>query len=156
VLSDGRLASGSYDFTARLWDVSRPTSAPTVLQHHSIVKDFAVLDGGILASTDGKVHLWDVSSASDQPLALLGGHTGYVVSLAALPRGLLASGSSDKSVRVWSVAARTCVAVLEGHTAEVKALAALPDGRLASGSDGEDGMIRVWELRPHTKGCALQ
>ena len=71
-----------------------------------------------------------------------------MVSLAALPQGLLASGSGDKTVRVWNVAAHTCVAVLQGHKSNVRGLAALPDGRLASGSMGDDGVIRVWELRP--------
>ena len=110
----------------------------------------AALDGGILASgcSDGKVYLWDVKSASDQPMALLEGHTYAVDSLAALPRGLLASGSSDRTVRVWNVAARKCVAVLQGHTGTVCSLAALPDGRLASGSYDDEDVIRVWELRP--------
>jgi WD40 repeat protein len=146
LLPDGRLASGGAG-GIRLWDLSTRTCTAE-WKVDTLVMSLAALEGGRLASGcfKGLVHLWNTASGARE--AALAGHAGKVQALAALPRGLLASGGDDTLVRVWSVAVRACVAVLKGHTASVYGLAALPDGRLASGSMGDDGVIRVWELRP--------
>ena len=161
--SEGILASGGGDGAVRLWDVSQLslsglTPAPRVLQHpgqYTYISALAALEGGYLATGFGNaVYLWDVGSASDQPMAVLQGHTNEVLCLAALPRGLLASGGRDGAVRVWSVAARTCVAAVQGHSDPIWELAALPDGRLASGSienpmgsnHRDTRALQVWEV----------
>jgi len=95
---------------------------------------------------DNKVYFWDVSSASDQPMALLEGHTGTVRSLAALPpspKDCLPVGAVTRQRACEMLQHRMCVAVLEGHTETVWALAALPEGRLANGSEGEGGVFLV-------------
>ena len=154
MLPDGRLASGGADETVRLWDLST-RACTAVLQHADSVYALAALDGGCLASgcDDSNIYLWNPTSGTRE--ALLKGHTDSVLSLAALPQGLLASGSSDMTVRVWNVAARTCGPVLRGHTSLVTGLVALPDGRFASGTDGDEDVIRVWELQAAVAATTL-
>ena len=50
--------------------------------------------------------LWDVQEISDQPLAVLDGHSKPVLTAAFHPGGgLIASGSGDNSVRLWGIEA---------------------------------------------------
>ena len=165
VLSDGTVASGSWDRTVRLWDVGTRRCVAMLVGHTESVNALAVLSDGRLASgsDDKSVRLWDVVARAC--VGVLEGHTGWVWALAALPDGRLASGSADKAIRVWDTrpvaavggavgvaairsgrAHVTSVVVLEGHTNWVFALQPLPDGRLASGS--WDHTVRLWRSAP--------
>jgi WD40 repeat protein len=92
LLADGRLASGSYDETIRLWDVA--IGAETArLEADTWVRALCVLQDGRLASgsNDDTIRLWDVARGTET--ARLHGHVGGVHVLCLLPDGRLASGS---------------------------------------------------------------
>lgn len=132
--SCAQLASGSSDFTVRLWGTR------SVLKGHTgTVFSLAYLDADRLASgsADHTVRIWDVMH--NTCLETLNGHTRSVQALIVLPSGLLASGSWDKTVRVWE---DHHVSVMRGHQEWVTALAVLEDGTLVSG--GLDRTIRRW------------
>jgi hypothetical protein len=155
---DGKtIATGSYDLTVRLWDVS---SAKELLQ----MGDLGDVVLSVVYSPDGRtlaaavrrqgVKVWEVP-------------TGRVVHEIATPRQVvalrfspdgktLAGGTGgDRTdepgeVRLWDLASGRLRATLQGHRAEVKALAFTPDGRfLASASDaprpGEGGSVKFWD-----------
>jgi WD40 repeat protein len=132
--SCAQLASGSSDFTVRLWGTR------SVLKgHQGDVRSLAFLDSDRLASGSGDrtVRIWDV--VHNTCLGVLSGHMAGVHSLVALPSGSLASGSADATVRMWD---DHHVSVMRGHQAWVTVLAVLEDGTLASG--GLDRTIRRW------------
>ncbi len=154
---DGRwLATGSWDATARLWDLNAPDPAagPVVLAgHKNGVTTLAFSpDGRWLAtgSYDGAARLWDLSAPD--PAAspvVLAGHTGEIYALAISADGRwLATGGADGAARLWDLAAPDPAAgpiVLAGHKNGITTLAFSPNGRwLATG--GGNGDARLWDL----------
>ncbi|WP_233849334.1 DUF4062 domain-containing protein [Paraburkholderia sp. HD33-4] len=142
VLADGRLASGAWDHTIRLWNPASGACEATLEGHTSGVSALAVLADGRLASgsSDHTIRLWNPAGGACE--ATLEGHAGPVSALAVLADGRLASGSGDNTIRLWHPASGVCEATLEGHAKSVSALAVLADGRLASGA--WDCTIRLW------------
>ncbi|GEM_PF-4508136 len=98
----------------------------------------------IASSGDGNtVRVWDAETG--EPLLLLYGHEGRVMSVAWSPDGSqLASASADHTIRIWDANDGSLMSVLEGHTDWVFAVAWSPDGRQLA-SSGLDGTVRIWE-----------
>jgi WD40 repeat protein len=115
--SDGRrLISGSFDYTAILWDVS-PVTAP---------------GAGTIAAP-----------AILKPLHRLKGHTDNVNAVGFTPDGARAvTGSYDKDLRLWRVADGQEIAVMKGHADKVRSLDVARDGTIASGD--WSGEVRLW------------
>jgi len=105
-----RLAVGSSDFTATIWDVETGTNVLTLPRDPA--HGFRALafspDGRWLASggTDCTVKVWNARTGG-AALHTFRGHQGNVrrLKFVQLPEGLnLVSGSSDKTVKFWSLA----------------------------------------------------
>jgi WD40 repeat protein len=104
--------------------------------------------------SDGTIRIWD--SATDEEIATLNGHVGWVRALNVVGDGPhLASGGLDGTVRIWDVATRQQLAVLKGHASGIQAIAVCPDGTwLASG--GLDETVRIWDLSSSRERAVLQ
>jgi len=144
---DGRcLASGSHDFTIRLWDTDSGACTRTLTGHSDFVWSIAWSpDGRCLASgsQDHTIQLWD--PASGACIRTLLGHKKLVNSIAWSPDGsCLASGSFDETIRLWDPATGTCIHTLTGHSYGVRSIAWSPDGRCLASADN-DNTIRLWD-----------
>jgi len=161
---DGRwLATGSWDDTARLWDLKAtgPATEPIILRGHegpvvalafSLPSEPAEGHSRWLAtgSWDDTVRLWDLTASDPaaEPIVLRG-HKGGVRAVAFSPEGRwLASGSGDDTARLWDLKASDLLAkplALHDHESDIVAVAFSPNGRwLATGS--LDATARLWDL----------
>jgi WD40 repeat protein len=146
---DGQtVLTGSYDGTARLWDL-RTGKVLRVLTGHSehVVcvawrPDSAQVATG---SWDGTARIWD--PASGDCLAILSGHDGWVSSVTWSPDGThLATGSRDNTAAIWDGTDGRFIRELAGHTDWVRSAEWRPDGRqLLTGS--YDNTAALWDAR---------
>jgi len=100
VLPDGTLASGSDDYTIKIWDVKTGKRIKTLCGHTSWIRSLAVLSDGSLVSgsDDYTIKIWDVKTG--KRIKTLNGHTRCIRSLVVLPDGTLASGSHDNTIKI--------------------------------------------------------
>lgn len=168
------LLSGSFDQTARVWDV--PDPLPKMGEKPVVVKKERVLLQGhsraveaVAVSPDGQLLAtgsWDaqllVRDRDGKKVVLAGRFQRGVMCAAFSPDGkYLAAGSSAGSagptgeVRVWDVAAKAEVAYRGDYPGGVLGVAFTPDGK-AVASVGNDRALHLWkhadskELQTHT------
>ncbi len=135
ILTDGTLASGSWDTTIRLWNHNNGLYNITriLTGHSAYIDSLTCLSDGTLVSGSGDktIKLWNTSTG--KIIKTLEGHTSYIWCLCPLPYNNLASGSGDKTIRIWKTKNSETLKILNGHLDTVSALTLLRDGTLTSG-----------------------
>ena len=149
---DGQtLASGSFDNTIKLWNVTTGNLLQTLTGHYKSVISLAYSpDGQTLASGsfDNTIKLWNVTTGN--LLQTLTGHSDRVYSVAYSPDGqTLASGSGDNTIKLWDVATERNICTFQAFNA-VNSVVFSPDGKtLASGNF--DKTIKLWDMSIRTQ-----
>ncbi|QIW96666.1 hypothetical protein AMS68_002184 [Peltaster fructicola] len=159
--SSSRLATGSGDNTARIWDCETGTPMYTLKGHTGWVLAVAWSpDEKSLAtgSMDNTVRLWDPTTG--KPLGNpFKGHTKWITSIAWEPyhlrqpgRPRLASASRDYTIRIWDAVGGHTDFSLTGHKGSVTCLrwGGQGDGVIYTAS--HDKTIKIWDP---TKGTLL-
>jgi platelet-activating factor acetylhydrolase IB subunit alpha len=150
------LASGSEDYTIKIWDWELGELERTVKGHTKAVLDvdFGGPRGGTLlasCSSDLTIKLWDPSDEYKN-IRTLPGHDHSVSAVRFIPSGaagspssgnLLVSASRDKSLRIWDVSTGYCVKTIRGHADWVRDVSPSFDGEYLL-SAGNDNTARIW------------
>ena len=151
---DGTLASGSWDGTARMWNIGTRRQVARLQQgsHDERVVSVAFSpEGDILAVVSLSTGLWDV--VTRRRIANLRGE-GQPYSAAFSPDGTLALGLWNGEIELWNVETRRQIAVLTGHSAWVRTVAFSQDGtHLFSGT--RDG-IELWHMADRERIATLK
>ena len=146
------IASGSDDFTIKIWDWELGELEKTLKGHTRTIRD---LDYGcptgsnsiLLAScsSDYTIKLWD-SSDGYKNTRTLHGHEHIVSAVRFIPNGcLLASSSKDMTIKLWNVVHGSCVSTIQGHTGWVRDICPSFDGKFLL-STGDDMTAMFWEI----------
>ena len=143
------IASGSWDYTIRLWNANTGENIRTLTGHTGSVTSVAFNPNGFTVasgSEDGTIRLWHATIGTH--VRTLTGHTDWVTSVAFSPDGTtIASGNDDGTIGLWDANTGEHIRTLTGHTSWVTSVAFSSDGNtIASGS--EDGTVLLWELTP--------
>ena len=132
-----RLATGSTDGTAKIWDAETGTLLMDLRGHTNTVFrvafDSANSSRLATASADGTARIWDI--ATGKPLTILTGHKNAVNSVAFSPDGArIITASWDGTAILWDTPSF--------HSGPVNSVA-FSHGRMAS--SGQDGKVRIWD-----------
>lgn len=147
VMADGKRAlSGSFDGSARMWDLATGKELRQFKGHGDTVSSVASTADGrrvVTGSADRTARIWDGETGA--PAVIIEGHTDVVRSVAISADGrFVVTGSEDHTARIWDATRGTQRAVLTGHDEGVNAVAISPDDRrIATGSS--DHTIRIWD-----------
>ncbi|RKK77386.1 Vegetative incompatibility protein HET-E-1 [Fusarium oxysporum] len=145
---EGKLiASGSWDKTVKIWNVTTGEEERTLEGHMDLVRSVVFSnDGKLIASgsKDNTVKIWNVATGKEE--RTLKGHTNSVSSMVFSKDGtLIASGSWDNTVKIWKVATGKEERTLKGYRGSIRSVFFSDDGRLiASGS--RDKTVKVWNV----------
>ena len=155
-----RLATASFDKTAKVWDLSTGRELLTLTGHSDIVFGVVFSPDGtrlVTGSYDGTAKVWDISTAPNtgleasaaavtgQELFTLSGHNEGINGVVFSPDGTrIATASLDRTAKVWDSSTGQELFTLVGHQHQVWNVNFSPDGtRLATAS--VDGTAKLWD-----------
>jgi WD40 repeat protein len=149
-----KLAAGSADATARLWEVATGLQMATMVHSEEVSRVAFSPDGEYLVTASGQTaRVWGATpDKAGRPISVLAGHTAPIAALAFGPDGrTVATGSLDRTARLWDPGSELELQPIVRQGSAFTALAATPAGdRLVTG-DGA-GLVRQWTLRGRAIG----
>ena len=139
-INDGKLYSGSFDKTIKVWDCSTNKLITTLTEHTYPVHRLLIHGGKLYSQANKVVKVYDCSD--DTLITTLEDHTDYVWCL-EIHDGKLYTGSPDETINVYDCSDDSLITTLRGHTDWVRKLT-FQNGKLYSKQD--DGAIYIWQL----------
>ena len=154
-----RIASASWDGTARVWDARTGLETKTFRGHGAAVTAVAWTPDGrkvASASWDGTARIWDPATGAELHSAL-DAQAGAAYGLAFSRDGsALVTAHHDGSVRVWDGSTgRERVCIAHAHTLPVLGVAFSPGGEQIASAGGGDNTVKLWNWQADTKTPVL-
>lgn len=101
-LESGKLVSGSYDNTIRIWDINdRIGNEQVINETERILSLLEFEKNKILSGTgDNSINLWDLENP-EQKIYSFKGHELWVNALVKCDSNCFASASNDSKIKIW-------------------------------------------------------
>ncbi len=143
-INENTFASGSNDFTIKIWLISTGETLRTINTTTS-VRSLNLLTNGFYMACgllNGNISIYNLNNGS--LISALQGHISQVNDLIQNANDLLVSSSNDKNIRVWNLTTNSRKNPFKGHTSQVYGLNLISSDIVASGSS--DDSIRLWNI----------
>ena len=145
---DGRrLASASFDYTIKLWDVASGKLERTLHGHKERAYSIGFDKDGtrlVSASADKTAIIWDV--ASGKALHVLRGHVDNVrCAVFSFDGGTVVSGSWDGTLRAWNARTGQLFRTARTRAGWITRVAFSPDSRWVA-VVGSSGRAEIWDI----------
>ena len=143
-IESGKLVSGSYDNTIRIWDINDKIGNEQVINETERILSLLEFEKNkILSGTgDNSINLWDLENP-EQKIFSFKGHELWVNALVKCDSNCFASASNDSKIKIWDYYKRECISTLKGHVDCILSLILLKNKNLCSGS--ADLTVRIWD-----------
>ncbi|KAI1250723.1 protein with putative role during mitosis [Eutypa lata] len=145
------IATGSDDYTIKIWDWEEGSLERTIKGHTRAVTDldYGGPKGGVLlasSSADLSIKLWDPMDEYKNVRTLVGHEHSVSAVRFISPSGTsLVSASRDQTLRIWDTSTGYCTRTLHGHVGWVRDVSPSDDGRFLL-STGDDMSARLWDI----------
>jgi WD40 repeat protein len=158
ISKDGKyLATGSYDNTAKLWDIQTGNLIQTLNGHENWVSDVAFSPDGrylLTGSFDNTAKIWDLSNGT--VIVTLSGHSDTVLAVAYSPEGnFVLTGSNDKTAKLWDVRTGQEIYTFNGHEEAVWNVAFSPDSKMIL-TGSQDMTAKLWDFEARSEIYTFQ
>ena len=151
LLSDGRLASCSYDNTIKIYNINNNYHCDITLKGHTdCVYYISQLDNNklISCSEDKTIKIWSITQSSYQcDYTINNAHSKRIFKVISLTNNRVASCSADSTIKIWnSNHPYNLIKTLNGHTGSVESIIQLKDKDILISGSEYDHTLRKWNL----------
>ena len=148
-LNSGYIATGSYDNSIKIWDITKDPNESLISTKHSdgfILCLLELKSNELLAgNSENSIDIFDLNDDSDNPKKSLKDHQLWLSALVKCDENNFASASNDARIIIWDSNNKKKLRELLGHTECVLTMILLKDGKLCSG--GADNNIIIWDWK---------
>ena len=150
MLSSGYIATGSYDMTVKIWDITKDEKEALIGQKCSVGFMLCLLElnpNELLAgNSENCIDVFNLEDLkSIDPEYRLFGHSLWISALVKCDEDHFASASNDAKIFIWDSHKKNKMKELLGHTDCILTMILLENGNLCSGS--ADNTIRLWDWK---------
>lgn len=149
-LKNNNIATGCYDGTVKIWDITKDESNALIMTKKAIGTAFCLLEfeqGKLLGGTkENLINLWDINDINNsESIYNFNRHYLGVQALVKCDNNHFASASNDTKIIIWNYTTRKYESTLEGHSNCIMDMIILQNGYLCTAS--VDKTIRIWDWK---------